>query len=147
MSAEKTEKPRVSKEKEALLKTIQSLGLKTDGLTEDQLFKKVVEELNKTNQRLVSEMSTDKQKSLNMFSGSVDHNITNSELLERLFDLNMPNFYLHLFRDDDMELSNEELWQIVNESGINPYVSVKDLFKQKKDVTAAKKAKRRFKRG
>ena len=42
------------------------------------------------------------------------------EFIMRLFNLNIPHFYLHLFKSDDKDLTDRELWTIVNQSNIDP---------------------------
>jgi len=42
-----------------------------------------------------------------------------------------------------MVLEDKELWAIINDSGINPYVDVQSLFKVEKHLQAAAKIKRK----
>ena len=138
-----TKKPRVSKEKEALIKTVEKLGIAAEGLSDADLLKKVVEELSKTNDKLVGKLVDTEELALKKYAGGIEHNIKDQDLLIRLMKLNVPNFYLHLFRDEDMVLEDKELWAIINDSGINPYVDVQSLFKVEKHLQAAAKIKRK----
>jgi hypothetical protein len=138
-----TKKPRISKEKEALIKTVEKLGISAEGLSDADLLKKVVEEFSKTNDKLVGKLADAEESSIKKYSSEIEHNIKDQELIIRLMQMGVPNFYLHLFRDEDLVLSDREIWSIVNESGINPYVNVQDLFKVQKHFKAAAKKKRK----
>jgi len=138
-------KPRMSKEKEALLKTVQNLGISTDGLSDQELLKKVVDELNKSSDKLAEKMAISEVDFIKKYVSGVEHNIKNQELLSRLRMMSVPSFYLHLFRDEDMILEDSELWSIINESGINPYGNVQDLFRKNK--TFMGKGSKKRKRG
>lgn len=140
-----SKKPRVSKEKEALLKTVEGLGISTEGLSESELLKKVVGEFTKANNQLAAALSDSEEDLLNKYVNGIEHNIKSKELLKRLFYMSVPSFYLHLFRDEDMVLTDSELWAIVNDSGINPFNSVQDLFNPQKSFLP--KGKKKLKRG
>jgi hypothetical protein len=72
-------------------------------------------------------------KNLNMYaSANQKMLITNKEFIARLFNLNVPSYYLHVFKDDDMELNDRDLWKIVNKSGIDPVKEVSQLTKMKR---------------
>jgi len=70
-----TKKPRVSKEKEALIKTVEKLGIAAEGLSDADLLKKVVEELSKTNDKLVGKLVDTEELALKKYAGGIEHNI------------------------------------------------------------------------
>ena len=87
--AKESKKPRLSKEHEALLKTLDNLGISAVGedgkdLPYDVLLKKVVAELTKTNDKLASAMANTEADSLNKYSNAVEHNLKNNEFIQRL---------------------------------------------------------------
>lgn len=76
---------------------------------------------------------THETKSLNMYATQNDKiRLSNKELIARLFKMNVHAYYLHLFKDDDMHLSDKELWAIVNRSGIDPVKEVAAITKMKR---------------
>lgn len=134
---EDTKPVRVSAEKEALIKTVEGFGISTEGLTTEELLAKVVEQFQKTNNQLAAEMATKEENSLAKYDIGFEHNIKNTDLLNRLMNMSVPPYYLHLFRDADMELTVKELWEIINHSGINPFTNVQDLFKPNANIGPA----------
>jgi hypothetical protein len=53
--------------------------------------------------------------------------LTDKEFLKRLFNLNMPYFYLHLFKDADKSLRDDQIWSKIRRCGINPIGSVQEV--------------------
>lgn len=141
-----TKKPRVSKEHEALLKTLDKLGVATTDaegkeLPYEILLTKVVTEFQKTNEQLTSALADSEADALNKYATAVDHHLKNHDFIKRLKNLNVPVFYLHLFRDDDIELEDRDLWGIVNASGINPYNKFQDLYAERRSFKLNKSKK------
>lgn len=140
MSAEKSKK---EAKREECIRMLTDLGVETKGLSDDDLIFKVVTELNKTNSLLAKQQSEKEISNLDKYVLGIKHKIKDSEFILRLMNLNIPSYYLHLFRDEDKELTNKELWAIVNHSGINPFKNRIDLFETRLKFEPTK-PKRRF---
>jgi hypothetical protein len=107
---------------------LKEMGIEVKGLSDEDLLGKVTAELNKVNSRLASTIATSEMEDYKKYSSPVEHKIKDKDLIIRLMKLNVPNFYLHLFLDKDKAKSDKELWKIVNESKINPFTNVKEIF-------------------
>lgn len=84
------------------------------------------------------EMSAE-TKNINQYvSSNSNLRLADKEFIMRLFKLNIPSFYLHLFKDDDKVLDDRELWRIVNKSGINPVDEIAKLTKMRRSIVGAK---------
>jgi hypothetical protein len=82
---------------------------------------------------------TQETKSLNMYMTSNDRiRTTNKEFIARLHQLNVPAMYLHLFKDDHADLTDKQLWSIVNKSGINPVNELAKLTKMRRSPVREK---------
>jgi hypothetical protein len=76
---------------------------------------------------------TQETKSLNMYMSANDRiRVTNKEFIARLHKMSVPHIYLHLFKDTDAELTDKQLWTIVNKSNINPINEFAKLTKMKR---------------
>ncbi len=85
-------------------------------------YNKAVLAMQKNMQSLTASAET---KNINSWlSENPNVRVTNNDFLMRLYNLNVPHFYLHLFKDDDADLSNTEIWRIINKSGINPLTAL-----------------------
>jgi len=118
-------------QRDSYIKTLEDLGVETKGLTDEQLLFKVVSELNKTNSKLISATADKEIKSVGRYTVGVTHKIEDKEFILRLFNLNVPNFYLHLFEDKDALLEDKEIWGRINKSKINPFKSVKEIIESR----------------
>lgn len=125
-----TETKKESKREDNIAK-LKELGIDTKGLSDDELLFKAVTELNKINSRLATTIATAEMEDYKKYSQSIDHKIKDKDLIIRLMKLNVPNFYLHLFRDEDKEKTDKDLWLIVSKSRINPFSTPQDIFKQR----------------
>lgn len=144
MSSEKSKEKKESKRDE-YIKTLENLGITTKGLSDDELLFKVVSELNKSNSLLAEKEATDSLSKYDKYVLGVKHRIKNKDLILRLMKIGVPSFYLHLFEDEDMNLSSDkQLWRIINDSGINPFKNKLDLFRVKEDFKPVRKKMRGF---
>jgi hypothetical protein len=66
--------------------------------------------------------------------------VTDKEFIMRLFKMNVPPFYLFLFKDADKDLKDKEIWRIINKSGINPFNELSALTKMKRSPVRPKVA-------
>lgn len=131
MAEVKIEAKKESKRDECVAQ-LKEMGIETKGLSEEELLLKVTGELNKVNSRLAATIATSEIEDYKKYSSPVEHKIKDKDLIIRLMKLNIPNFYLHLFIDKDGAKSDKELWKIVNESKINPFTDVKEIFRIQK---------------
>lgn len=123
-----SEKKDIKKQsREDFLKQAEDLGIETKGLTDEQLLFKVITELNKANSQIATVMAKNDEKSVKKYLSGIQTDIKDEEFLIRLMNLNVPSFYLHLFKDDDMQKKDSEIWAIINKSGINPFSSIGDI--------------------
>jgi hypothetical protein len=57
--------------------------------------------------------------------------LPNKDMIAKLFNLSVPHFYLHIFRDQDVSMSDKQVWQHIRNSRIRPYNEVKEIFRDK----------------
>lgn len=135
---DKDKKDKEFKEKEAkklrrdsYIKTLEDLGVETKGLSDEDLLFKVVSELNKTNSKLASAQAEKEIKGISRYTVGITHKLKNEEFIARLFNLNVPNFYLHLFDDEEKDISDADVWKKIKESKINPFKSIKEIIESR----------------
>jgi hypothetical protein len=104
-----------------------------DALSDDELFKKYNDHamsMQKENTTLKMDSRT---KRLNEYlTNNEKMKITDKVFIDRLFSMNVPYFYLHLFDNDDIDLTDAEIWSRINKSNINPVKEVQNLYKMKR---------------
>lgn len=115
--------------KEDLVKQAEDLGIDVKGLTDEQIMFKLITELNKTTSQLAATMSRSDEKTLKKYVSGIKTEVKSEELLLRLMNMNIPSFYLHLFKDEDLAKKDSDIWKIINESGINPFKSIAEIIK------------------
>lgn len=82
---------------------------------------------------------TQETKDLNMYaSANSNIRLTDHKLIARLHKMNVPYIYLHLFKDSDADLTDKQLWGIVNKSGLSPVNEVAKLTKMKRSPVKEK---------
>lgn len=139
-----TSKAKKESKREEYIKTLEDLGIATKGLSDDELLFKVVSELNKTNSLLAAKEADESLSQYDKYVIGIKHRIKNKELILRIMKLGVPSYYLHLFEDDDIDLTDKQLWRIVNDSGINPFKNKLDLFKVKENFNPTRLKMRGF---
>lgn len=125
MTSEKKDTKKPSREE--FLKQAEELGIDVKGLSDEQLLFRVITELNKTSSQLAATMSRSDEKSVKKYMAGIKTEITDEEFLIRLMNLNVPSFYLHLFKDEDSAKKDSDIWKTINQSGINPFKSVSEM--------------------
>jgi hypothetical protein len=125
MTAEKKDVKKSTREDS--LKMAEELGIETKGLSDEQLLFKVITELNKANSQLATSLAENETRSLKKYISGIETKVKDEEFLTRMMNLNIPNFYLHIFSDDDAKKTDKELWTMINKSGINPFSSIKEM--------------------
>ena len=113
--------------RESYIKTLQDLGIATDNLSDEELLFKVIAEFNNTNKKLVNATAEKELTGIKKYTIGVEHKIEDEKFIARLFNLSVPNFYLHLFTDKDVDLVDADIWARINKSNINPFKSIKDI--------------------
>lgn len=113
--------------RESYIKTLQDLGIATDNLSDEELLFKVIAEFNNTNKKLVNATAEKELTGIKKYTIGVEHKIEDEKFIARLFNLSVPNFYLHLFTDKDVDLVDADIWARINKSNINPFKSIKDV--------------------
>jgi len=121
---QKDAKDAKSKDREKFLKQAEELGIKTEGLTDEQLLFKVISELNKSTSQLAATLSSKDTKSVGNYISGIQTKIKDQDFLIRLMNMSVPSFYLHLFEDEDEKRSDKDIWGIINKSGINPITNL-----------------------
>lgn len=122
--------------RDKIITQLKDMGASAEGLNDDELLNKLSEtsaQLHKDHEDHVSKyVSKEADILLNQLKEYI--NVTgcrlkNQKFIERLYRLNVPQIYLHLFKDEDMTLEDEGIWAIIRGSGINPIKNVVDVFK------------------
>lgn len=113
--------------RESYIKTLQDLGIATDNLSDEELLFKVIAEFNNTNKKLVNATAEKELTGIKKYTIGIEHKIEDEKFIARLFNLSVPNFYLHLFTDKDVDLTDADIWTRINKSNINPFKSIKDV--------------------
>lgn len=84
-------------------------------------------------------------KSINLYFAQAENSgnlkIRDKEFIMRLFKLNIPPFYLHLFKDADTDLTDREVWAVINKSGISPVKENAELAKMRRSPVKQKAIK------
>lgn len=86
--------------------------------------------ISQTRDQLVEKKTNELKDKLTMYAEGTE--LTNIELIDRLYHLNVHKKYLRLFRDRDHDLTNDQIWEIIRYSPI-PAVEggVKEIFKER----------------
>lgn len=136
---EKEEKAK--KQREEMLRQANELGINTEGLTDAELCFKVITEFNKANAQLATALATNETKGVREYAAGVSTQITDKDFLGRLMNLSVPNFYLHLFIDEDKKKTDKEIWKVINESKINPFTTAENMVMSAKKYQAVRRPK------
>lgn len=108
---------------------LEELGIENAAqLSDGDLLSKLSDMLARTHEQVVKGgAKTLTQKLVQYGDGSL---IKDKEFLERLLKLNVFKIYLRLFRDQDKELSDDQIWERIRASGINP-LPTKEVVKER----------------
>lgn len=129
------------------LTQLESRGLSNlDDMDDSQLSKALHEAIDQDSKKLLSFTVEKTVKDLNKYvTMNEEMVIKDKEFLKRLFNLNMPYFYLHLFKDADNSLRDDQIWTKIRRSGINPISSVQEVLMPRYSSTKSYSTKsRRF---
>lgn len=104
-----------------------------DAMDDEKILMTYNDETLKLNEKSKRHELTQETKGLNMYlNANIRMRLTNKEFIARLFKMSVPAIYLHLFKEDDMELNDRDLWRIINKSGIDPVDNVTMISKMKR---------------
>lgn len=121
--------------------------LDADSYEDDVILKKYNDYVLSLEQKVSSYETSSETKSLNVYLAKASQfgeiRVEDKEFLARLFRLNIPPYYVHLFRKDHVELKddakgNRELWRVINKSGISPVKEISQLAKMKRSPVRPK---------
>jgi hypothetical protein len=131
--------------KEARLMMVSSLEsaniFEADNLKDEEVLKKYNQLMVDMQAKVTGYETSKETKNLNVYANSNDKmKLEDKDMIARLFNLNVPSMYLHLFKDDDSNMTDRELWKVVNKSGIDPLKEKADLFKMKRSLVKRKEA-------
>jgi hypothetical protein len=127
-----------------MVKFLESKGRLDIGNSDDEevsrLYNEAVLNLDKSvkelEEKVISLEVTDETKSINnyitMASRNESYRLTDKNFIMRLNKMSVPYFYLSIFKDSHSELTEKDLWEMVNKSGINPINEVSKLTKMKR---------------
>lgn len=105
----------------AISERLVGLGLSVEpDMTDDELVKKLTDTAEKLNDQVIKKEAGNLQQRLNAYAATSDSIIKDKIFIERLMNLNVPSIYLKLFRDQDANLTDKQIWQRIKESGIEP---------------------------
>lgn len=105
----------------AIRERLIGLGLSVEpDMTDDDLVKKLTDTAEKLNEQVIKKEAGNLQQRLNAYAATADSIIKDKIFIERLLNLNVPHIYLKLFRDQDANLTDKQIWQRIRESGIEP---------------------------
>jgi hypothetical protein len=105
--------------------------LNADALDDETILKMYNEIAIKASKKVRSLEVNQETRDLNVYATKNQRatNLNDLDFIARLHKLNVPWIYLHLFKDAHKELSDKQLWEIVNKSGISPFDTVLDTGK------------------
>lgn len=104
-----------------------------DNQDDEEVLRLYNEHVLKMQQKVNNYEVSAETKSLNQYMRQNNEiKITDNDFIARLFKMNVPYIYLHLFKDAHAELTDRELWNIVNKSGIDPIKDPADLTRMKR---------------
>lgn len=125
-----------------MVKALESINdLDADSYDDEKILKKYNEYVIGIEKKVSGYETSYETKSINAYLGKAkqygDIRVENKEFLMRLYKMNIPYFYLHLFRDEHADIKegksgDRELWKIINKSGINPFKEISQLTKMKR---------------
>lgn len=117
-----------------------------EDMDDAELSKALHDAISEDSQRLLSLTADKTVKDLNKYVIMNEEMILkDKEFMKRLFNLNMPYFYLHLFKDADSSLRDDQIWTKIRRSGINPISSVQEVLMPRYSSSKSYSAKsRRF---
>jgi anion-transporting ArsA/GET3 family ATPase len=115
----------------ALLAVLQSAGIETEGLTQEEAIEKV-NDIVRQNKKLQEDLVTASQtreeeeksivaKKMTSYMQTPDSLLTNKSFIARLYQMGVPNCFLKLFRDHDETLNDRKIWEMIRKSGIKVY--------------------------
>lgn len=104
-----------------------------DGMDDESILKTYNELAVNFSQKSKKLEVSQETKDLNQYaSRNGDMRLTDHDFIARLHKMNVPCIYLHLFKDSDADLTDKQLWAIVNKSGLSPINEVAKLTKMKR---------------
>jgi hypothetical protein len=116
--------------------------LDIDGQDDEIILKKYNQYVLGIEKKVNNYETSQETKGINEYLGKAQQSgeikVQNKEFIMRLFRLNIPSFYLHLFKDDHAEISDRELWKVINKSGISPIKEVSQLTKMRRSPVKPK---------
>jgi predicted transcriptional regulator len=96
--------------------------------SDEDVSKKLNELIKDDHKKIVSLSANQLTKDMNKYvEANKEMIIKDRKFIERLFNLNIPYLYLHLYRDADIELNDDQLWDKARKSGINPIASIQKV--------------------
>jgi hypothetical protein len=111
------------------LRQLEARGLThLDDLNDEDLSKALHDAIEEDAKKIISLSSEKSVKELNKYvTLNEEMTLKDKEFIKRLFNLNMPYFYLHLFKDADTSLTDKQIWNKIRRCGINPINSVPEV--------------------
>jgi DNA-binding transcriptional ArsR family regulator len=99
-----------------LMEQLEKVGINPTEMSDGEMIKAVAKVANDEVEKNIRYNADKTVMGLNSYS--VDTHLRDKELIKRLFMLNVPQIYLPAFEDSDMKLTDREIWEVVQKSGI-----------------------------
>lgn len=119
--------------------------MKADEYDDDTLLKEYNKYVLGMQKKVSNYEAIQETKSINLYLAQAENSgnlkIHDKEFIMRLFKLNVPSFYLHLFKDIDKDLKDRQIWTVINKSGIGPVKENADLAKMRRSPVKQKALK------
>jgi hypothetical protein len=112
-----------------LIDQLVAMGVDPKEFSDDELIKKTSEVLSDESSKRLK-LETEKAIiPLNIYCNET--HLKNKELLQRLFNLNVPHMFLRIFEDEDIKLKDDEIWAKVRKSNVRQIEDPKEIFKNR----------------
>ena len=116
--------------------------MKADEYNDDELLKEYNKYVLGMQKKVNNYEASHETKSINLYIAQAENSgnlkVHDKEFIMRLFKLNVPSFYLHLFKDADKDLGDREIWAVINKSGISPVKENAELAKMRRSPVKPK---------
>lgn len=112
-----------------IAKKLQNAGINTADLNDTQLIDELSKYAAGLQQKVLSAEGESIEGKLNGYAAGCY--LTDKKFISRLFYLNVPNYYLPIFTDQDMALDDKALWEKIRFSKIKPPLNrLSDIYRR-----------------
>ena len=124
------------KERADMVKQLDDWGIDAKELSDMEIINRLRDYATDMTNKVVNKQTKDLTKELMFYAeGS---NLKDIKFIDRLYHLNVPDYYLRILTDADTNLDDKQIWTKIRKSGINPYTEDAERLKPRYELPKKK---------